>query len=111
MARIPKAISPVTIRTTDIIDFGYTVPANTTATAFLVLTNASSAILSINIFVSDGLTDFIFCSVKIPAGVGKKKRIIALPDEKLGAGFSIKVKCSTIDTFNAFLSISEISNS
>ncbi len=108
MARTPVAVTPKTIATTDITDLGYTVPANTVSTAFLVLTNATSTILDINIFVSDGTTDFIFCNVKIPSGVGKKKRIVALSDEKLSTGFSIKVKATTTSTFNAFLAISEV---
>lgn len=108
MARTPIAVAPQTISTTDITDLGYVVPDNTVSTPFLDLTNDSSSILDIDIFISDGTKDFIFCNVKIPAGVGKKKRIVALSDQKLGAGFSIKVKATTTSTFNAFLSVSEV---
>lgn len=109
MARTPIAVTPKAIATTDITDLGYTVPADTVATLFLTLVNASTTILDIDIFINDGVVDFIFCTVKIPAGVGKKKRIIALSDQKIGTGFSIKVKATTASAFNAFLSISEIS--
>lgn len=108
MARTPIAVAPKTIATTDITDLGFPVPANTVSTPFLDLTNNSSSILDINIFISDGTTDFIFCNVKIPAGIGKKKRIVALSDQKLGAGFFIRVQATTTDSFNAFLSISEV---
>lgn len=110
MARLPVAVPPLAIATTDLTSLGYTVPANTVSTAFLVLTNASTSILDIDVFINDGTTDFIFCNVKVPAGVGKKKRVIALPDEKLGTGFSIKIQADSVSPFNAFLSISEISN-
>lgn len=110
MARTPVAVTPKTIASTSITNLGYTVPTSVISTAFLVLTNASSSILEIKVFINDGTTSFIFCTVKIPAGVGKKKRIIALPDEKLSAGMSIEVQATTTDTFNAFLSISEISD-
>lgn len=111
MARSPKSLSIENIATTNLVTLDYVVPVNLVTVATLVITNASLNILTIDVFINDGTTDFIFCNVKIPGGIGKKKRIIALSDENLNGGFQIKVQATTNDPFNVFLSGSEISDS
>lgn len=111
MARTPKNLSIEQVATTDLTTLDYVVPVSTVTTATLVLTNTTASIIDVTIFINDTVTDFVFDNVKIPAGIGKRKRIIALPDEKLNAGFLIKVQATTTGAFNAFLSGSEISDS
>lgn len=108
MARTPKNFSIEQVATTDLTTLGYIVPKDTVSSATLVLTNTTSSIIEVSIFINDTVSDFIFDNVKIPAGVGKRKRIISLPDEKLNSGFLIKVQATTSSAFNVFLSGSEL---
>ena len=111
MARVPKSLSIEQVASTDLVVLDYIVPVNTVTTATLVLTNASSVIIDVDIYINNVTSDFIFTNVKLPAGIGKNKRILALPDEKLNAGFTIKLQADSSEPFNVFLSGSEISDS
>jgi len=111
MARTPKNLSIEKIESTGLITLDYIVPDKTVTTATLVLTNTTTLIIEVDIFINNTFSDFILDNVKIPAGAGKRKRIITLSDEKLNAGFLIKVQATTADAFNVFLSGSEISDS
>tara|TARA_R110002012_G_scaffold294794_1_gene491091 strand:- start:133 stop:468 length:336 start_codon:yes stop_codon:yes gene_type:complete len=110
MARTPLNASIEQIATTSLTTLDYTVPASTVSTAFLVLTNASTSILDLSVYVNDGTTNFLLVRDKIAAGIGKDWIVKELPTQKLNAGFTIKVQSTTTDAFNAFLSVSEISD-
>lgn len=108
MARIPKSLAIQAISSTSLITLNYVVPVDNVTSATLVLTNATSSIIDVTIFINNTVSDFIIDRVKIPSGLGKRKRIVTISDEKLNAGFQIKVQATTTDTFNAFLSGSEV---
>ena len=110
MARTPLNASIKQIATTTLTDLDYLVPASTVSTAFLVLTNNSTAILDISVYINDGSTNYLLVKDKIPAGLGRDWIVRELSTQKLNAGFSIKVQATTSSVFNAFLSVSEISN-
>lgn len=108
MARIPKSLAIQVISSTSLITLNYVVPPGNVTSATLVLTNTTSSIIDVTIFINNTVSDFIIDRVKIPGGSGKRKRITTLSDEKLNAGFLIKVQSTTTDAFNAFLSGSEV---
>lgn len=109
--RAPSNFTIEQIATTDLVELNYTVPASTVTSATLVLTNTTNSILAIDVYINNTVADFLFCRVDIPAGVGKKSRVMALYDEKLNTGFTIKLQATTASAFNAFLSGSEVSDS
>lgn len=108
MARNPKSLAIQQIATTDLTAIAYTVPDDTVTSATLVLTNASTSIIEISIFINNGSGDFILDKVKLPGGVGKRERVISLSDVKQNPGFVIKVQATTSSAFNVFLSGSEV---
>lgn len=108
MARVPKSLAIQAVSTTSLTTLNYIVPTDNVTTATLILTNTTSSIIDVTIFINNTVSDFIIDRVKIPAGSGKRKRITTIADEKLNAGFQIKVQSTTADTFNAFLSGSEV---
>jgi len=110
MARTPKSLSIQTISSTNLITLAYIVPASTVTTATLVITNTSTSILEIDIYINNTVSDFLFEKIKIPAGFGKNKRVLAFTDEKLNQGFQIKLQATTNDEFNVFLSGVEVSS-
>ena len=110
MSRTPLNASIERIETDSRITLDYLVPANTVSTASLVLTNTTENILDISVYINDGSTDFILVKNKIAGGIGKEWIIKELPTQKLNTGFAVKVQATTADAFNAFLSVSEISN-
>ncbi len=110
MARTPKNASIEKIETAELITLDYLVPPSTVTTAFLVLSNLTANILDISVYINDSVSDFLLMSDKIPGGMGKTLHIKELSLEKLNAGFTIKVQSTTNDAFNAFLSVSEISD-
>ncbi len=109
MARTPLNAFAGQISTTDLISL-YTVPDERVATGFLVLTNTTAVVLDISVYINNGASDFLLVRDKIPAGTGKDWIVKELPTQKLNVGFTIKVQATTSDAFNAFLSVSEISN-
>lgn len=110
MARTPLNASIEQIATTDLTTLDYLVPASTVSTAFLVLTNLTTNILDIAVFINDGTTDFILVQDKIAGGIGKTWIIKELATQKLNAGFTVKVQATTTTAFNAALSVSEVIN-
>jgi hypothetical protein len=110
MARTPLNASIEQIATTNLTTLSYTVPASTVSTPFLVLTNLTTNILDVSVYIDDGATNFLLVKGKIAGGIGKDWIVKELSTQKLNAGFAIKVQATTTDAFNAFLSVSEISN-
>ena len=110
MSRTPLNASIQKIATTTLTLLDYIVPPSTVSTAFLVLTNTSENILDIEVYINDGVTDFLIVRNKIPSGIGKDWIVKEISTQKLNAGFTIKVKSDSLNAFNAFLSVSEISN-
>lgn len=111
MARAPKSATIEQITTTDLYELDYEVPALTISSPYLVLTNASNNVIDVSIYINNTVNDFLIAREKIPGGIGKERYVKELSTQKLNAGFKIKLQCTTADTFNAFLSVSEISNS
>lgn len=110
MARELKSLGIINVQSIESQDFGYSVPSNTVTTPTLNITNRSSNAIELSVFINNGDEDYLLVKNKIAAGVGKTWRVIELHDQKLNAGFSVKVQCSTADEYNAFLSGSEISD-
>jgi len=110
MARSPKTLDIRQIESLD-LTLLYTVPVNVVTSPKLVLTNASSSIIEIDIIINDTVTDFKFDNLKLPGGIGKNKRVISVSDLKLNTGFKIKVQSTTATAFNVFLSGTEINGS
>ena len=110
MARTPLSASIEIISSTSLITLDYEVPLSTVTTPFLVLTNLTENIIDISIYINNGGNDFLLVRDKIAGGIGKDWIVKELPTQKLNAGFTIKVQATTTDSFNAFLSVSEISN-
>jgi hypothetical protein len=106
--RTPKNADMQTIATTNLVALNYTVPVNTVSTAKLVLTNLASTTNAIEVYINDGLSDFLLAKNTLSAGNGKTWRVLELSDEKLNAGFSVKVKAAGASGYNAFLSVSEV---
>ncbi len=110
MSRTPKSASIQEIATLDLVTLDYVVPSSTVATAFLVITNLSAIIIDISVYINDGSSDFLISQNKIPSGIGKTWIVKELTTQKLNNSFTVKVQSTTADSFNAFLSVSEISN-
>lgn len=108
MARKPLNASIERIETTDLTEL-YVTPTEAVSTASLVLTNLTINIISVAIYINNGNSDFLLVKEKIAGGVGKDWIVKELPTQKLNAGFSVKVQAEASDAFNAFLSVSEIS--
>lgn len=108
MARTPKSLAIQTIASSALTALDYVVPTSTTTSASLVLTNGTANTLDISVYINNGADDFLLVNRKIPAGIGKDWRVIEVTDLKLSAGFSVKVQATTSDSFNAFLSGSEV---
>ena len=108
MARTAENATIELIASTTLTTLDYAVPASTVATAFLVLTNLTTNILDVSVYINNTATDFLLAREKIPAGIGKTWIVSELATQKLNAGFSIKVQCTTTDSFNASMSVSEI---
>ncbi len=85
-----------------------TVGAGEVVSPSLVLTSASHNVIDVSVFVSNGTTDFIIESRKIPAGIGKVYEVFSLSTQKLNAGFEIKIQTTTADPINHHLSGSVI---
>lgn len=110
MSRTPLSASIEQIATTDLTTLDYIVPLSTVSTPFLVITNTTVNALDISIYINNGTEDFLIVQNKIPGGIGKDWIVKELSTQKLNTGFTIKVQSTTINAFNAFLSVSEISN-
>lgn len=111
MSRTPKNAVITELVTTDLTTLAYTIPPSTVTTAYLVVTNNSATTVEVEVYLYDGQDDYLLVSKKIPGGIGKTWRVFELSDQKLNTGQSIKVKQSTANSVNYFLSVSEISDS
>jgi hypothetical protein len=110
MTRAPKSASVERIATTNLTTLDYLVPVNAVSTPFLGLTNLTANVLDISVYINDGSADFLLIQGKVAGGIGKEWFVKELSTQKLNAGFTVKVQSTTADAFNAFLSVSEISN-
>ena len=111
MSRAPLSATIQEVATTVITTLGYIVPANTVASPSMDITNLTTSINTISVYINNGNTDFLLVTKTIPAGIGKTWRVLELHDQKLNAGYAIKVQATTVNAFNVFLSVSEISDS
>ena len=108
MSRTPKNAAILNNTTTSLVALDYTVPVNTVAAPSLVVTNNSSSINYIEIYITSDGVDYIIASKNLPGGSGKSWRVLELSDQKLNAGHKISVKQSDSSSVNYFLSVSEI---
>ena len=111
MARQPKSLSIKEINTTTITSLDYVVPSGVVTNASLVVTNNSGTINTVDVYVNDTVSDHLLVSKKIASGIGKTWRVLELSDIKLNTGFEIKIKLSSANLVNFYLSGSEISES
>ncbi|MGB0943139.1 MAG: hypothetical protein ACPGUE_12085 [Marinomonas sp.] len=109
MARTLKNADIQVISSTDLTELNYAVPSRSVATASLVITNLTINPLDIDVYINNGTNDYLLATNKIAGGDGKSWFVKELNLQKLNAGYKVKIQSSTTDSFNAFLSVSEIS--
>lgn len=107
MAREPKSLVITQLSAAGDNTLSYVVPAATVTSASLVLTNAASLINEVTVIINNGTSDFILARKKLPAGIGKSWRVLEMSDEKLSAGFFVKINLSASSPVNVFLSGNE----
>lgn len=109
MPRILKSLEIKQISTTDLIEFDYVVPARTVTTPSLVITNVGASNNKISLYINDGSDDFLIATRSVPCGA-QTWRVAEMSDQKLNAGFKIKIQASESSPINYFLSGSEITD-
>jgi hypothetical protein len=85
----------------------YSVPSGIVTSTELVLTNISTARPSVNVLIFDGSVDYLLVKVNLPGGIGKRVRVLSLPDVKLNPGFEVRLELNGADPVNYFLSGTE----
>ena len=70
----------------------------------LVLTNASSSIINVSIYINSGSGIFLFDKKPLPAGVGLSTFCDKLANLRLNQGFTILLQADSANLFNYFLS-------
>lgn len=111
MARKPKNLTIQKVNNSALTPLSYTVPTGTVTSASLVVTNQSTDITDVSIYINNTVDDFLLVTKKLAGGVGKSWRVLELSDEKLSAGYVVKVKSSKSQPINYFMSGSEITES
>ena len=107
MAREPKSLVVTQIAAAGDNTLSYVVPAATVTSASLVITNVAPVINEVTVIINNGTSDFILARKKLPAGIGKSWRVLEMSDEKLSAGFFVKIGLSVSSAVNVFLSGNE----
>lgn len=107
MSRVPQSLA-IGQTTSVALQTLFTVGNGEVVAPSLVLTNASSNVIDVSVFVNNGSADFLIESRKIPAGVGKNWQVFSLTSQKLNGGFIVKIQATTTDALNHHLSGSVI---
>ena len=111
MAREPKSLVVTQLSVAGDNSLSYVVPAATVTSASLVITNAAALINEVTVIINNGASDFVLSRKKLPAGIGKSWRVLEISDEKLSAGFFVKINLSVASPINVFLSGNEFTGS
>jgi len=108
MARTPKSLARGQLATTG-LTLIYTTPAGiNTPLKVLSITNTTTVSLQIDVYASDGTTDFLQARVTLPAGIGQRRRFYTFDQDVLNAGETVKLQADSASAFNYSLGGAEV---